>query len=400
VAPHQVRPDVTYGRAIIFLCDTQDFHAIDWFHEVKDILRRADVFVATTNAAPKPEHNLLRDDDRVVELRNIHRFLTRKRSRFGDLWRNVVQAGSAPLQALSLRKVVRRHPNALVHAHSMYYALLCWLGRIDYVVTPQGSDILMRPDSSRVYRSFATRLLRAARAITVDSTALQDKILRLAAKPSFLFQNGIDTRAIAAVRNAHPLDRRPVRESVVSIRGFYPNYQIHRLLDARDRMAEPVAITFIYPFSDEPYRNALAGQFRPHDVDLGCLLKHELYARLAAARLVVSIPESDSSPRSVYEAIFCGCGVAVTDSPWVGELPACMRARVIVVDLENPRWLPDALRAAAVVTATAYVPSADAILAYDQHESMKRVCREIYAAYEPRHTGHDRVRVARRQPTS
>ena len=35
--------------------------------------------------------------------------------------------------------------------------------------------------------------------------------------------------------------------------------------------------------------------------------------------VVISIPNSDSSPRSVYEAMACGSNVIVSDLPWIGD---------------------------------------------------------------------------------
>jgi L-malate glycosyltransferase len=53
---------------------------------------------------------------------------------------------------------------------------------------------------------------------------------------------------------------------------------------------------------------------------------HVPYERMAsyyqAADVCVSIPSSDSSPRSVWEAMACGCPVVVSDLPWVRELIA------------------------------------------------------------------------------
>jgi len=39
----------------------------------------------------------------------------------------------------------------------------------------------------------------------------------------------------------------------------------------------------------------------------------------AAADVVVSIPSSDSSPRTVWEALACGCPVVVSDLPWARD---------------------------------------------------------------------------------
>ena len=68
------------------------------------------------------------------------------------------------------------------------------------------------------------------------------------------------------------------------------------------------------------------------------LIKIFLYQFLSEAVAVFSIPVSDSSPRSVYEAIFCGTCVITTYKQWIELLPRCMRSRVLIVDIEKKDW--------------------------------------------------------------
>jgi glycosyltransferase involved in cell wall biosynthesis len=49
----------------------------------------------------------------------------------------------------------------------------------------------------------------------------------------------------------------------------------------------------------------------------------------------VSIPSSDSSPRSAWEALACGCPLVVSDLPWVHELIEPDRhAAVVPIDAD------------------------------------------------------------------
>jgi glycosyltransferase involved in cell wall biosynthesis len=66
---------------------------------------------------------------------------------------------------------------------------------------------------------------------------------------------------------------------------------------------------------------------------------HVPYEQMAwyyqAADVCVSIPSSDSSPRSVWEAMACGCPVVLSDLPWVHELITPDRdALVVPVDAD------------------------------------------------------------------
>ena len=58
---------------------------------------------------------------------------------------------------------------------------------------------------------------------------------------------------------------------------------------------------------------------------MGHVPYEQMAAYYQAADVCVSIPSSDSSPRSVWEAMACGCPVVVSDLPWVHELiePGC-----------------------------------------------------------------------------
>jgi hypothetical protein len=55
-----------------------------------------------------------------------------------------------------------------------------------------------------------------------------------------------------------------------------------------------------------------------------------------------------------------------------------MKERVIVVDLNNPGWLLDAIKQAEIRSKTPYIPTYEALVEYDQYESMKKVCKEVY----------------------
>lgn len=346
---------------------------MDWFHVVKDICIDKQITVATDIVDRSGGESLIRSNDSVTLLYDINPLLFKGRTRMGDIWRNGIKVLTTPFQISGLRKLAKENPGVIFHAHSMYYIFLCWLARIKFVATPMGSDVLVRPDESRIYKYLAKKSLKAASVITVDSVKLYDKVMEISGSESKIIQNGIDVAEISSFE-----DRAEERNKVVSIRGFYPNYQIEKLLSSRNNSANTQGITFIYPFYEENYRVKLRADFIDGDIDLGRLTKEDLYRLLWESYMVVSIPESDSSPRSVYEAIFCGCAVAVTYSPWINSLPSCMAARITVVDLENPEWFQEGILIGKEIASRRYIASREALELYDQVEAMKVVCREVY----------------------
>lgn len=284
-----------------------------------------------------------------------------------------MKLGTTPFQIRGLRRLAKENPDAVFHAHSMYYIFLCWLAGIRFIATPMGSDVLVRPDESKLYRYMTKKSLAAAYKITVDSEKLKDKVFDISNAASVVIQNGIDVAEISSYSSSATQ-----RNQIISIRGFYPNYQIEKILLSRNAMPQPVPVTFIYPFYEESYREKMKNEFIEGDADLGRLVKEALYRLLWESALVISVPESDSSPRSVYEAIFCGCAVAVSDSPWIDSLPTCMRSRLIVADLDDNHWFEKALVQSASITVKRYEPTQEALNSFDQVASMRIVCREIY----------------------
>jgi len=362
-----------HTESVIFVCDSKCFHSMDWYHQVQEICPEKNVMFATDVIETDSTISLIKPNDKIVVLYDIYYLLRKKQSTISDIWRNLVKLGTTPLQIKALRKLAKEYSDVIFHAHSMYYIFLCWLARVKFIATPMGSDVLVRPDESGIYRYMTKKSLQAAYYITVDSVKMQHKIAELSGRNSEVIQNGIDVRSISSF-----VSDKINRKDIVSIRGFYPNYRIEKLMDAREKSCPTVNITFIYPFFEEGYKNEMKERMTPEDKDLGRLPKMELYKLLACTLLVVSIPESDSSPRSVYEAVFSGCCVAVSYSLWIDSLPACMRARLIVVELEYENWLDTAITKAKQITATPYTPSTEALIEYDQYESMKKVCRDIY----------------------
>ena len=73
-------------------------------------------------------------------------------SKFVNIYRNIVTFLLLPIQAVKLRKILHSSDYYVVHSHCMYYALIAYTAGIKSWVTPQGSEILVRPKRSKVYR--------------------------------------------------------------------------------------------------------------------------------------------------------------------------------------------------------------------------------------------------------
>lgn len=358
---------------IVFVGGARDYHAMDWYRTVKSNCSSKKIAFVTDLIESEGFKKLVSEDDNILKLFIIDDLLFRNPTRYGDIWRNIVKLLVVPLQVIRLRGIAKRNSDAVFHALPMYYMFLCWLARVPYIGTPQGSEILVRPNRSRLYRYFAARCLTAAQHVTVDSVSMQEKIFQLCGKKATVIQNGIDVTTILRLAE-HPCKR----EHVVSIRGFAPLYRIENIIDGRNLSLQKPRLHFIYPFEEGVYKSIVSRKLEQRDVDLGRLSKAKMYELLGSSKLVISIPESDSSPRSVYEAIFCGCCVAVTSNPWIDAIPECMKARLCIVSIEDRLWFEKALAFADSISAIPYKPSEAALNLFDQKKAMQLVADLLY----------------------
>lgn len=365
-------------KKIFFIGSSRDYHAYDWYRTIKEVCSESEVCFITDMVEGENYDKLIKEDDKVINLFNIDRFLFRKQSRHGNVWRNIIKLVLSPIQIFNIRKIRSSNPRAIFHAMPMYYMFLCAIAGIEYIGTPQGSEILVRPKKSILYKKFARIALSGAKYVTVDSISMQKEIAEAFNLDSTVIQNGIDIKKINQTIDKTDL-RGSDRVLIVSFRGFTPLYRIDEIIAARGRSDEKQGISFIYPFEDRNYSNKIRSKFCQLDRDLGRLSRDDMYSLFARTKLAISIPFSDSSPRSVYEAIFCGSGVAVTYHGWYDLLPDCMKARIFLVDLKDAFWFEKAHRWAEEIKTIPYKPSVEAMEMFDQRRTMRKVSSMFYS---------------------
>ncbi|MBO8093812.1 MAG: glycosyltransferase [Prosthecochloris sp.] len=360
-------------KNIVILGGARDYHAMDWYRAVRQNISDKKLSFLTDLMGGEGFDIIAKDDDEIEKLFIIDKFLFSKQSKLGNIWRNIFKLSIMPLQVYRLKKHAKRNPNTIYHAHPMYYMFLCWLAGVEFVGTPQGSEILIRPYRSKIYRYFAVKSLQAAKYITVDSVSMKDKIYELSSVEAIVVQNGIDMEQLLKYSQ---LSRS--KDKIVSIRGMTGLYRIDEIVTARNRTFPKLPLTFIYPFMEDSYRVRVKKKLIPNDVDLGRLDKEQMYKLLSESKLVISIPKSDSSPRSVYEAIFLGACVAIRHNNYYEVLPLCMKERIFIIDFANESWLKEAIAFADKIKTIKYHPSKEALEMFDQNISMKKMIDKLY----------------------
>ena len=238
-----------------------------------------------------------------------------------------------PLRGLIMSRALGRvaaeiEPD-LVHAH--FLTEYGWMAAREHlrplVCSAWGSDVLgVRGIALRRSR----RALDASALVLADSSELARESQALSTRPVpvEILRWGLDLESFAPgdageARKALglPLDG-PV---VAGVRGLSPVYNPELLLEAfaavRSRRPE-TRLLLKHPLTDLPREIGDAIE-RLGLVDavtvLGNVPAEQLPDVYRAADVVVSIPSSDSSPRSVWEALACGRPVVVSDLPWARE---------------------------------------------------------------------------------
>jgi glycosyltransferase involved in cell wall biosynthesis len=223
-----------------------------------------------------------------------------------------------------VRRLAREIKPDVVHAHWLTaYGFLAALNRLHPLIAMAwGSDVYHA--SPLGLRQIRYVLKRADVAMT-DSTHLLDRLIELGAdrEHSHLLNWGVDLSAFApapdreAVRRELGLEPGPL---VLSPRALTPLYNPTVIVDAFDlvRRERPDAqLVLKHIGTDEPD----LGRPLPEGTRI---VGHVAYEELAhwyrASDVCVSIPDSDSSPRSVWEAMACGSACVLSDLPWVHEL--------------------------------------------------------------------------------
>jgi glycosyltransferase involved in cell wall biosynthesis len=313
----------------------------------------------------------------------------------GAIWGGGLEASSLPDRGipvspiasphiLSLRRLMRRYRPDLVHANWMPFAVLAALaGARPLVAMAWGSDVYLA--SSRQLLAYRLVVRRAA-LVLADSRALLERLIELGAPPerTALFNWGVDLTRLAPAHDRLALRRSlglPEGPLIISPRGVKALYNPQVVLDSfsRVRRALPNAqLIFKHQGNGE---HELARLELPDGVRVvGRVPYEQLVDYFRAADVCVSIPDTDSAPRSVWEAMACGSACVLSDLPWVheqirsGEHALVTRAEVSDVADAIARLLRDVeLREMIVIQARKLVEGHhDAAAQMDRLEQMYR----------------------------
>jgi glycosyltransferase involved in cell wall biosynthesis len=246
-----------------------------------------------------------------------------------------------------IRRLLRELDPQVVHAHWFpgfgFFAALARASPL--VVMAWGSDVYRANFRQELVNRYVAR---HADLVMTDSAALIDRILDLGAlKERTLIVNwGVDLEAFSPDSAGLPELRERLSlgpgPMILSPRSLAPVYNMPTILEAFARVGErfpDAQLVLKHMAITQPDLGEL-----PH-AERVRLVGHVPYEVMAdyyrAADVCVSIASSDSSPRSAWEALACGCPLILSDLPWVHELIVPDR-HALVVPIE-PDAVADAI---------------------------------------------------------
>lgn len=233
---------------------------------------------------------------------------------------------------LDMLHIIKQNRIQIVHIIDMAFAIygitLSLLG-VNVVLENNGSDVILAPDISRVRKEYKLAY-RLCKGVVQDSYVAQQAGIRLGApqKNNRIIELGIDTaifnpnieKGIFRKKYNIPNDA----NIIFSPRTLRPLCNIAEIIDTIKPIVEMYPNTY-YVFCSQmrniAYENRIKEEgLNNHVIYLGYIdNEKEMPYIYRDSDIVISIPNSDSSPRSVYEAIACGSNVIVSDLPWIGN---------------------------------------------------------------------------------
>jgi len=273
------------------------------------------------------------DNVNIIESRGIlGKFLNSIKSQSHVLYQ-INKLISVRVFARQVDKVIKQYDIDVVHAHSLYYGYLASFLKTDVplVFTPMGSDVIIHAQKSRIYRRMSQKAFRRADTITGDSILLQKQGYKVGARKdqNYIVQNGVDSTIFFPktndIRNQFGISVDEVL--LFSPRAITPIYNIDIIVESLAQLKSKrykFKCMFSFAFGNE-YVAKLNVQISRLGVDdkiiwLGHLTYDDMAKHYNAADIIISVPSSDSSPKSVYEAMFCRKPIIVSDLEWSYEL--------------------------------------------------------------------------------
>jgi glycosyltransferase involved in cell wall biosynthesis len=255
-----------------------------------------------------------------------------------------------------IEKIIKEEDIEIIHCVALYYGFLSTFLKTDLPViyTTQGSEILIRSQSSIFYKHMAKRTFDSVDIITNDSHLIQKAGIEIGAKKenNYIIQNGVDISIFnEKIENIRQVNLKVSDETLLiySPRGFIPLYNIVDIIEALNLLKKEnidFKCMFAFAFGGEylpKYKSLVAQYGLENNVIWNGYVNHSDMAKYyRSADVTLSVPSSDSSPKSVYESMACGTPVIVSDLPWTKE-HLQEKVNVLKVKVNTPKMIKESI---------------------------------------------------------
>ncbi|MGB8217144.1 MAG: glycosyltransferase family 4 protein [Candidatus Methanoperedens sp.] len=196
-------------------------------------------------------------------------------------------------------------------------------------------------------------IFRKTDIIVSDSIPLREAAIALGATKdkNYIIQWGVDVTKFNPqvdrykVRRRYELDNLPL---IISPRAFTKNYNIDIIIRCIPDVLKEIPkakFIFIFGFGDEEAdMKKLADNLKVSDsvIFVGEVDYDDMPYYFAASDICISVPSSDSSPRSIYEAMACGVPPIISNLYWTKEYIK-HEQNALLVPVNDSQVLPAAI---------------------------------------------------------
>jgi glycosyltransferase involved in cell wall biosynthesis len=230
----------------------------------------------------------------------------------------------------TIRNLTRKYDIDILHIMEMGNSIHAPFSKSKKILLEiMGSDVLLRPQSSGMWRSLYKVCYRFADAVIQDSAIAQEAGLQYGAPkhPNKIIEIGVDSKIFNLdIPKGIARKRLKIGENekfVFSPRSFKTLYNVDTIIETIPIVVRQIPnVKYVFcKFSgelDNKYQQLLKDLgVEQHVIFAGYLHKEkELPSFYADADVVLSVPSSDSSPGTVYESMACGTPVIISELPW------------------------------------------------------------------------------------
>ncbi len=249
------------------------------------------------------------------------------------------------LKVRAIKKIINKIQPDILHAHyaTSYGTVGALTGFHPFIITTLGTDVLISPNQSLIYRIFLKFAFRRADWITAMADHMKKAItdLGVSEKKVSTVMFGIDPKIFS--RENRLID---VSKFVItSTRNFEPVYNLDLLIDALNLIQDKIPNLEVNLIGAGSLKNQMEEKVLKYNMQntvkfYGKVQQTEIASTLCRSNLFVTTSLSDGNNISLNEAMACGTISIATDIPanrfWMKD-----GVNGFLVPTDNPQVLAD-----------------------------------------------------------